>query len=84
MRKKRRNVDYSTKIDSDIDDAEKTSLSDETLTDRYFIFKFELWKLMQNSVWCIKDFVFGFGCKNKKLSTKPRPSTFIFELLVYK
>jgi len=42
--KKRRNVDYSTKIVivSDIDDAEKTSLSDETLTDRYFIFKFEL------------------------------------------
>jgi hypothetical protein len=39
---KKRNVDYSTKIVSDIDDAEKTSLSDETLTDRYFIFKFEL------------------------------------------
>ena len=36
--KKRRNVDYSTKIDADINDAEKTSLSDETLSDRYFNF----------------------------------------------
>ena len=36
--KKRRNVDYSTKIDGDINDAEKTSLSDETLSDRYFNF----------------------------------------------
>jgi hypothetical protein len=45
--KKRRNVDYSTEIDGDINDAEKTSLSDETLSDRYFNFFLQFKKVFR-------------------------------------